>query len=67
MPTPLKRVITGSPMHPHKIVFYARDVKKLRATLIQRGATMGKVYTYKQLAFCDGKDPEGHVFRISNR
>jgi catechol 2,3-dioxygenase-like lactoylglutathione lyase family enzyme len=58
---------TGSPIHPHKIVFYAKDVKKLRATLIKRGAKMGKVYTFEKLAFCDGKDPEGHVFQISNR
>ena len=31
---------TGSPMNPHKIVFYAEDVAAMRGELIRRGAGM---------------------------
>ena len=31
---------TGSPMNPHKIVFYAEDVEAARATLVERGAVL---------------------------
>jgi predicted enzyme related to lactoylglutathione lyase len=58
---------TGGPMNPHKIVFFAEDVEAARAAVVARGAVMGKVYTFGELVFCDGKDPEGHVFQISNR
>lgn len=58
---------TGSSMHPHKIVFFADDVTAARATAVARGAAMGKMHTFGSLTFCDGKDPEGHVFQISNR
>lgn len=52
---------TGGPMNPHKIVFFAADVEAARA------AVVGKAYRLGELVFCDGKDPEGHVFQISNR
>ena len=58
---------TGSSENPHKIVFYAKDVVKARAEVVAKGAKMGKVIEYGDLRFCDGKDPEGHVFQISNR
>lgn len=58
---------TGGPMNPHKIVFHAEDVQATRAALIARGVAMGKVHQFGALTFCDGKDPEGHVFQISNR
>jgi hypothetical protein len=59
---------TGSQDNPHKIVFYTPDVAATRAAIIARGCTkMGKVHTYGSLTFCDGQDPEGHVFQISNR
>jgi predicted enzyme related to lactoylglutathione lyase len=58
---------TGSAMHPHKIVFYAEDVQAARAAVAARGAVMGKVHKFGELVMCDGKDPEGHVFQISNR
>jgi predicted enzyme related to lactoylglutathione lyase len=57
---------TGSPMNPHKIVFYAEDVEAVRATLVARGAVMGDVRKFGLQVLCDGKDPEGHVFQISN-
>jgi predicted enzyme related to lactoylglutathione lyase len=58
---------TGSPMNPHKIVFFARDVEAARAAVVARGAQMGDVRKFGPLMLCDGKDPEGHVFQISNR
>ncbi len=58
---------TGSPMNPHKIVFFAEDVETARAAVVARGAVMGDVRKFGSLMLCDGKDPEGHVFQISNR
>ena len=58
---------TGSAAHPHKIVFFAQDVEAARAEVVRRGASMGKVHRFGALALCDGADPEGHVFQISNR
>jgi predicted enzyme related to lactoylglutathione lyase len=58
---------TGSPMHPHKIVFFADDVEAARAALVARGAAIANVKKSGSLMLCDGQDPEGHVFQISNR
>ena len=58
---------TGSPANPHKIVFYAEDVPAMREELVRRGAEMDDVKTFSDLALCDGSDPEGHRFQISNR
>ena len=58
---------TGSANNPHKIVFYAKDVEAAREELVSRGAKMGKVITFGDLMMCDGRDPEGHAFQISNR
>ena len=58
---------TGSPMNPHKVVFFAEDVEAARAAAVARGAVMGDVRRFGSLVLCDGQDPEGHVFQISNR
>jgi catechol 2,3-dioxygenase-like lactoylglutathione lyase family enzyme len=50
-----------------KIVFYAPDVAAARAELVGRGVKLGKVKLANDLQLCDGKDPEGHAFEISNR
>lgn len=50
-----------------KIVFYAKDVEKAKQMLIGRGADMGRVLELDGLALCNGIDPEGNVFQISNR
>ena len=50
-----------------KIVFYAEDVNATRAILVARGVQMGRVQSSDDLRFCDGKDPEGNPFQISNR
>lgn len=58
---------TGGPMNPHKIVFRVEDVAATRAELVRRGAPMGEVRVFGDLALCDGHDPEGHRFQIANR
>jgi predicted enzyme related to lactoylglutathione lyase len=50
-----------------KIAFYAEDVDRARAEVVARGARMGQVTRFEALALCDGVDPEGNVFQISNR
>ncbi len=50
-----------------KVAFVTEDVTRTRAELIQRGATMGSVQVFGELHFCDGIDPEGNIFQISNR
>jgi predicted enzyme related to lactoylglutathione lyase len=58
---------TGSPFSPHKIVFFAKDVDAIRAAAVACGAVMGEILKSGSSVVCDGKDPEGHVFQISNR
>jgi predicted enzyme related to lactoylglutathione lyase len=58
---------TGSANNPHKIVFFTEDVASAKAQLGGRGASMGEIRRSGTLVLCDGRDPEGHVFQISNR
>lgn len=57
----------GTPASRNKIVFYSDNVGKTREELISRGAKMGKFNPTSALHLCDGKDPEGNKFQISNR
>ncbi len=53
---------------PHKIAFYAEDVAAARAALVARGvATMGSIHVFGDLRLCDGQDPDGNWFQLSNR
>jgi len=52
---------------PPKLAFYAEDVPALREELAAKGAPMGRLLKSGALAFCDGKDPDGNPFQISNR
>jgi hypothetical protein len=52
---------------PPKIVFFAADVAAARATLIRRGAKLGKVTSARDFDMCGGKDPDGNLFGISSR
>jgi len=49
-----------------KLAFYVDDVEQARATLVARGVAMGDLVRWDQRAFCDGVDPEGNVFQISD-
>ena len=52
---------------PIKLTFHADDVDAARARLIAHGAQMLEVRRFGSLSLCDGLDPEGNVFQISNR
>ncbi len=52
---------------PPKLAFYAEDVPALREALAAKGAPMGRVMKSGALTLCDGKDPDGNPFQISNR
>ena len=54
-------------IRPPKIVFFARDVAAARAELVGRGAKLGKVLGNGGLSRCEGKDPDGNPYSISNR
>lgn len=47
-----------------KIAFFAKDVAKLRATLIKRGAKFGKVGRAPYF-LCDGRDPDGNPIQLT--
>lgn len=50
-----------------KVVFGVKDVQLGKKMLEEKGAVMSKIYSFKEIEFCDGKDPEGNAFQISNR
>ena len=52
---------------PPKMVFHSSDVAGTREMLIKRGAKMGKVKSGSGLDLCEGTDPDGNPFQISNR
>jgi catechol 2,3-dioxygenase-like lactoylglutathione lyase family enzyme len=52
---------------PPKLVFYSSDVATARDFLLKRGAPVGKVKSGSGLDLCEGKDPDGNPFQISNR
>lgn len=50
-----------------KVVFYCDEVAKTRETLVKKGAKLGKPKIFGSLHLCDGRDPEGNIFQLSNR
>ena len=52
---------------PPKLAFFAADVAATRASLVRRGAKMGKIISTAHFDFCDGKDTDGNAFQISSR
>jgi hypothetical protein len=42
-------------------------VAKAKAWLETRGAKLGKIHAFEKIAFCNGKDPDGNVYAITNR
>jgi catechol 2,3-dioxygenase-like lactoylglutathione lyase family enzyme len=47
--------------------FWASDVAAARTALIDRGAKLGKLIVAQGLTRCDGKDPDGNAFSVSDR
>jgi catechol 2,3-dioxygenase-like lactoylglutathione lyase family enzyme len=52
---------------PIKVAFGVEDVAGMRRELNSRGARMGPAREFGDLHLCDGTDPEGNVFQLSNR
>lgn len=52
---------------PPKIGFWTANVAATREALIARGAKLGKVMSGSGLTRCEGKDPDGNPYSISNR
>ena len=50
-----------------KFCFATSDVPAAKKLLESRGATLGPVKTFGDLTLCDGKDPAGNRFQLSNR
>jgi catechol 2,3-dioxygenase-like lactoylglutathione lyase family enzyme len=50
-----------------KIQFDVKDVAATRDWLSARGAKLGKVSSKDGLDLCNGKDPDGNTFSLSNR
>ena len=50
-----------------KLVFGTPDVEGARHELTKRGATLGRLMISGDLHLCDGRDPDGNVFQLSNR
>jgi catechol 2,3-dioxygenase-like lactoylglutathione lyase family enzyme len=50
-----------------KCAFGSSDVRKTREELMARGAKLGKVKDFGDLVLCEGRDPDGNFFQISNR
>lgn len=61
---------TGDPSNPHKLVFTVLDVEAARQALLDSGVEIDEICRYEEqgpLIFCQGTDPEGHVFQLCNR
>ena len=52
---------------PPKIGFWSADVAAARDALIGRGAKLSKLMSGGGLTRCEGKDPDGNPFSISDR
>jgi catechol 2,3-dioxygenase-like lactoylglutathione lyase family enzyme len=52
---------------PPKLGFWVEDVAGARTALLARGAKLGKLLSGDGLVRCEGKDPDGNPFYISDR
>jgi catechol 2,3-dioxygenase-like lactoylglutathione lyase family enzyme len=52
---------------PPKIGFWAKDIAAARQELLGRGAKLSKLMAGGGLVRCEGKDPDGNPFSISDR
>ena len=52
---------------PTKLVFGTADVAGAREALVAAGVNMGALKTFGELHLCDGRDPAGNPFQLSNR
>ena len=57
----------AKPGRSPKLAFYAADVAAMKTALEANGAVMGKIWSSPSVTFCDGHDPDGNAFSISDR
>jgi catechol 2,3-dioxygenase-like lactoylglutathione lyase family enzyme len=50
-----------------KLAFFTDEVEKARDELVKRGAKMRALKGGDGLDLCDGEDPDGNPFQLSNR
>lgn len=50
-----------------KFAFRSDDVERDRKYLLDNGLRMNEIVRYGDIDLCDGADPEGNIFQISNR
>ncbi|HNQ15899.1 MAG TPA: VOC family protein [Pyrinomonadaceae bacterium] len=50
-----------------KFVFHSDDVEGDREALVAKGVRMREINRWGAIELCDGIDPEGNIFQISNR
>ncbi len=50
-----------------KFVFHSDDVDSDREALVARGVRMREINRWGEIELCDGIDPEGNIFQLSNR
>jgi predicted enzyme related to lactoylglutathione lyase len=50
----------------NKFVLYSGQVAKRREELVKKGVKIGEVVRFDDIEICDGEDPEGNRFQISN-
>lgn len=59
--------IAGKTTSGFKLVFFTKQIAAARKELTAMGVNMGQVIKSGRLRLCNGRDPEGNVFQISNR
>jgi catechol 2,3-dioxygenase-like lactoylglutathione lyase family enzyme len=52
---------------PIKLAFHADDPEAERARLVAMGVSVRPARRFAGMVICDGVDPEGNVFQITNR
>jgi len=50
-----------------KIVFVTSDVLATKNLIEEKGIKLGKINSINGINLCNGKDPEGNIFQISDR
>ncbi|HEY1686806.1 MAG TPA: VOC family protein [Tepidisphaeraceae bacterium] len=49
------------------MLFHVADVSTMREQLLEQGVRMAKLKSFGSRAECDGRDPEGNLFRLTNQ
>jgi hypothetical protein len=50
----------------NKFVLYSENVGRSRSRLVKKEVKVGEIFRFNEIEICDGEDPEGNRFQISN-